>query len=67
MKITVQTYSGDGQAQLLKTNCIIELNSKFKSKKLTYSFKHDKKIHDHFAAPTLQKVIEYRFELQGNL
>ena len=31
-KFTVQKCSRDGQVQLLKTNCILELNSKFKTK-----------------------------------
>ena len=50
-KCTVQDCSWEGQPQLLKTSCIIDLNSKFMSKKLIYSFKSDTKIHDHLASP----------------
>ena len=63
-KFTVQNCSGDDHVQLLKTNCIIELNLKFKGKKSIYSFKSDVKKHDHYSAPNTQrKVLEYKFGL----
>ena len=63
-KFTVQNCSGGDDAQLLKTNCIIELDLKFKSKKLIYSFRSDVKIHDHYSAPNTQrKVLGYKFGL----
>ena len=56
-KFTVQNCLGDSQAQLLKTNCISGLNSKLKSTKLTYSFKNDTEIHNHFAAPIQLQIL----------
>ena len=45
------------QTQLLNINCIAELNSKFKSKKLIQFFKSGTKIQDHFAAPIQLQIL----------